>query len=126
MKNILLVAFLSLLSFSCSKDNNDNLAFEFEGKWTLYNVSCSCEFTEDTDFSTHKITFDEAAVTIENSEAAAYLSNEEGDYTVEENVITFASGKQYTFVVKLDRLFLTYGDDAGVADDEITLEYIRG
>ena len=125
MKHIFLIGFLTLLSFSCSNDYNDKLAFDLEGKWTLYNVSCTCAFGDSSDFSTHKITFNSEELQVENSGEFQYFENAAGAYSIAENVLTLANGSQYTFEVKLDRLVLVY-ESAAIADDEITLEYRRG
>ncbi len=126
MKKIFLIGCLALLNFSCTNDNDDKLTFDFEGPWTLFNVSCFCDFGGDTDFSTHKITFDAEEVIIENSGQNEFLTNAEGAYTVTDSIITFNNGEQYKIEVKLDRLYLIFEDDPEVADDELTLEYFRG
>lgn len=126
MKRIFLVAFLGLLSFSCSNDYNDKLTFDLEGKWTLYNVSCFCAFGDNPDFSANKITFNTEDLEVENAGEFQFFENAEGDYSVDGNVLTFADGNQYTFEVKLDRLVLVFVDEPGIADDEVTFEFIRG
>jgi len=126
MKKIFLIGCLALLSFSCSNDNDDKLTFDFEGPWTLYNVSCFCDFGQNPDFSTHKITFDAEEVTIVNSGQYEFLTNAEGAYTVVDDILTLINGDQYKIEVKLDRLYLIYVDNPGVADDEVTFEYVRG
>jgi len=126
MKKIVLVVCLALLSFACSNDNDDNLTFDFEGPWTLYNVSCFCDSSDNPDYSTHKIIFEAEELFVENSGQYEYLANAEGAYITTDDLITLSNGEQYRVEVKLDRLYLILVDNSEVADDELTLEYFRG
>ncbi len=122
MKKILLIVCTAIINFSCSNDNDDNLTFDFEGPWTLYNVSCFCEFGENSDFNTHKITFDAEQLFVENSGQHEFLANAEGAYVITDDIITLNNGDQYRIEVRLDQLHLIYIDNP----DEVTLEYFRG
>ena len=126
MKKILTTLVLTLLFVSCSNDNDDNLTTPLEGKWTLTNVSCFCGFGENPDFSGHKLIFKNNDLKIENTGEFKYLTNAAGEYTINGNVITFQDGQQYTYVVKLNILELTFVDNPQIADDEIFMVYKRG
>lgn len=125
MKRIAALLVLLIFIASCTKDNDDVINTELEGKWTLTNVSCFCGFGENPDFSTHKITFEGSNLNVENSGENQFLSNAAGSYTVDGNVITLKSGAQYTYVIKADTLELTFVDNPQIADDEIFLEYLK-
>jgi len=125
MKRITSILVLFIVIASCTKDNDDVINTELEGKWTLTNASCFCYFGENPDFSTHKITFEGSTLNVENDGDIQFLVNAAGSYTVQGNVITFESGRQYTYVVKGDILELTFVDDPELADDEISLEYLK-
>jgi len=123
MKRIAAILCLFIVIASCSKDNDDVINTELEGKWTLTNVSCFCYFGENPNFSTHKITFEGSNLNVENSGENQFLTNVAGSYTVEGNTITLKSGAQYTYVIKNDILSLTFVDNPQIADDEIFLQY---
>lgn len=125
MKKLTLILVLAILMTSCTKDNDDVLNTELEGKWILTNVSCFCGFGDNPDFSGHKITFKSGSVNVENSGEFQFLTNATGIYTVNGNVITLKNGQQYNYVVKSDALELTFVDEPGIADDELFLEYRR-
>lgn len=126
MKKLFGVFFLTILFVSCSNDNDDDLNTPLEGKWTLINVSCFCAFGNNPDFSGHKLTFKKNNLSVENTGEFKYFTNAVGEFTINGNVITFQDGQQYTYVVKLNVLELTYVDEPGIADDELFLEYKRG
>ena len=125
MKRVVVIALLCLVCASCTKDNDDVINTELQGKWTLTNVSCFCGFAENPDFSGHKITFEGSSLDVENEGEFQFLTDAEGSYTVDGNVITLKNGRQYTYVVKGDTLELTFVDEPNIADDELFLEYER-
>ncbi len=125
MKRILVLVVLTAFLSSCSNDNDDGISTEFEGKWTLTNVSCFCGFGNNPDFSGHKITFVGNNLEVENTGEFKFLSDADGAYTVQGNLITFQNDRQYTYVVKTDELELTFVDNPQIADDEIFLAYQR-
>jgi len=110
---------------SCSKDNDDIINTELEGKWILTNASCFCYFDENPDFSTHKVTFSGSNLEVENSGNMQFLTNAAGSYTVNGNVISFMNEQQFTYVLKGDILELTFVDNPNLADDEMFLEYLK-
>lgn len=110
---------------SCTKDNDDIVNTELEGKWVLTNASCFCYFGENPDFSTHKITFVGSNLEVENSDVNQFLANAAGSYTVNGNMITLKDGVQYSYVINGDVLELTFVDDPELADDELFLEYLK-
>lgn len=126
MRQVFITLTLIALLTSCSNDNDDNLTTPLEGKWTLTNVSCFCGFGENPDFSGHKLTFKNNDLEVENTGEFEYFTNAAGEYAINGNVITFQDGQQYTYVVKLNVLELTYVDEPGIADDEIFMTYKRG
>lgn len=126
MKRIFLVLFMIVFNSSCTKDNEDDLKSDLDGKWSLTNVSCFCWFGENPDFSGHKIMFDGSILKVENSGELEFLTNAAGAYSLQGNVITLINGQQYTYIVKLDVLELTFVDEPGIADDEVFMEYRRG
>lgn len=117
------ILILSLLFVSCSKDNDDVINVELQGSWTLSDVMCYCAFEPDTDFSTHKITFEKSNLIVSSSENLQFLSS--GSYTVNGNRITLHDGTQYKYVIKGNNLELTFVDEPGIADDELLLVYER-
>ncbi|MGB5555761.1 MAG: hypothetical protein WBM83_13980 [Flavobacteriaceae bacterium] len=123
MKRITTILLLFIFMISCSKDADDVINVELEGKWTLAEVYCYCGFTDNTDFSTNKITFAGSILSVENSGEYQFLSNAAGNYTVDGNLITFKSGQQYSYVVNGTLLELTFVDDPGIADDELLLVF---
>jgi len=123
MRQIAFILGLIVVFASCTKDNDDIINTELEGKWTLTNASCFCYFGENPDFSNHTINFNGSVLNVENSGDVQFLSNESGDYTVDGNVITLKSGRQYTYVIQGDKLELTFVDNPDIADDEMFLEY---
>ncbi len=126
MKKILIIGIVALLNTSCFNDNDDKLTFDFEGTWSLVDVKCFCDFGGVTDFTTHKITFNESDVVIQNLGTPEFLTNLEGEYTLDGNVLTFSNGDQYTYTVRLNRLELVFVDNPQIADDEVTYIYRRG
>lgn len=124
MKKILLL--LTIIMFiSCAKDNDDVIDTELEGKWTLTRVSCFCGFGDNPDFSGHKLTFMGNNLNVENSGEFHFLVSASGTYTVSGNILTLKNGQQYTYVVKLNVLELTFVDNPNIADDELFLVYER-
>lgn len=126
MKRILIVLLMTVMVVACSKDDDDNGNTVLEGTWTLTNVSCYCYFGDDPDFSGNKLIFEGNNLKVENSGEFNFFTNEAGNYTVQGNVITFNNGQQYTYVVKTGTLELTFVDEPGIADDEISLSYKQG
>ena len=126
MKRIFLVLIMIVFITSCTKDNDDDLKSDLDGKWSLTNVSCFCWFEENPDFSGNKIMFDGSILKVENSGELEFLTNAAGAYSLQGNVITLINGQQYTYIVKLDVLKLTFVDEPGIADDEVFMEYRRG
>lgn len=125
MKRIIFLLVIAALMVSCSKDNDDVLNTELDGKWVLFNVSCYCGFGDNPDFSSHKITFNEGNVNVENSGEFQFLIDATGVYTVKGNLITLKNGQKYTYAIKSNTLELTFVDVPGIADDELFLEYSR-
>jgi len=125
MKRITTILLLALFLASCTKDTDDVINVELEGKWVLTDVSCFCGFGEGYDFSGHKITFKASDLSIENSGEYEFLNNASGSYTVDGNLITLNNGKKYTYVIEGTTLKLTYVDDPGIADDEVLMVYVR-
>ena len=117
------ILLFALLFVSCSKDNDDIINVELEGRWTLTNALCFCGFEPNTDFSTHKITFEKSNLTVANSGNLQFLNGASGNYTVDGNLITLKNGNQYKYVVKGNILELTFVDEPGIADDELFLIY---
>ena len=126
MKRISIILLITVILSSCGKDYDDEIKTDLEGKWTLTNVSCFCGFGDNPDFSGHKITFDGRNLKVENLGKFEFLTNAAGAYSVQGNVITLENGQQYTYIVKLDVLELTFVDEPGIADDEVFMEYRRG
>ncbi len=117
------LALVCFVFVSCTKDNDDIINTELEGKWTLTNASCFCGFGDNPDFSGHKITFQGSMLNVENSGEFKFLTDASGEYTVDGNLISLKNGRQYTYVIKEGNLQLTYVDNPQIADDELFLEY---
>lgn len=125
MKNVTIILFLAIIIASCGKDVDDVINVELEGKWVLTNASCYCGFNQNTDFSVHKITFEGSNLTVSNSGEPQFLLNASGSYTVNGNKITLKTSTQYTYVIEGTTLKLTLMDNPDIADDELTLKYVR-
>lgn len=125
MKPITTLLLAALFMVSCSKDNDDVINVELEGQWELSDAICFCFFGENPDFSTHKISFEGSTLAITNSGEYEFLTNAEGSYEVSGNLITLSNGNQYRYSMDGDTLTLTFVDKQEIADDELTLLYIR-
>ena len=125
MKRIATILLMTILLVSCSKDNDDVINVELEGKWVLTDVSCFCAFGENPDFSGHKINFEGSSLGVENTGEFEFLTGASGNYTVEGNLITLKNGAQYTYIIEGTSLRLTYVDNPEIADDEVLMVYIR-
>jgi len=123
MKRIAAILVIIISLTSCTKDNDDVINTELEGKWVLANASCFCYFGDNPDFSGHKITFEGSALKVENSGENQFLTNATGAYTVDGNIITLNDGSHYTYVIDDGKLQLTFVDNPEIADDELFLEY---
>lgn len=108
---------------ACSKDQDDTINVELEGKWILTNALCYCGFDSSTDFSVHKIAFEKSNLLVTNSGSLKFLMNASGTYTVSGNLITLHNGSQYKYVLKGNNLELTFVDQPNIADDELFLVY---
>jgi hypothetical protein len=126
MNRITTIFLAVLFLVSCTKDNDDVVHVELEGKWTLTSASCFCAFDPNTDFSANKITFKGSTLVVNNAEDLAFLgSSGNYTYTVEGNLISLPNGRQFRYVIKGSTLTLTFVDNPGVADDELSLSYLR-
>ncbi len=125
MKKIILITCV-LGMLSCS--NNDDVVIDPRGDtWVLNNVVCFCLFGDNFDFSTHTIQFnrDNGTVIIENEGNTAFIAPA-GTYPYKVNgeIITIED-RQYRYEEDGDSLVLTFVDEPGIADDEITYYYSR-
>ncbi|MEO9893374.1 hypothetical protein [Aurantibacter sp.] len=123
MKKFAVILVFILALFSCTKENVGVINTELEGKWILTNAACYCNFDENVDFGTHQITFLGSRLDVENSAETKFLTNADGEYSVEGNIIVFDSGAQFSYVVNNDKLELTAADNPQIADDELVLSY---
>lgn len=119
------ILLFALLFASCSKDNDDIINVELEGKWELVDVLCYCGFGENPDFSGHKITFEGSSLAVENTGEFKFLNDAAGKYTVNGNLITMKNGDQYTYIIEGITLKLTFVYNPEMFDDEVLLIYIR-
>ena len=110
---------------SCSHDRVDGFDTALEGKWVLSDVYCFCFFGENTDFSGHTITFRKNVIEVENTGEFEFLTNASGSFTIEGNQITLINSAQYTYDIEGSSLRLTFVDDPGIADDEVSMVYVR-
>ncbi|MGB5370087.1 MAG: hypothetical protein WBN18_06620, partial [Flavobacteriaceae bacterium] len=116
----------ALFLVSCTKDTDDVVHVELEGKWTLTSASCFCAFDPNTDFSANKITFKGSTLVVNNTEYLTFLgSSGNYTYTVEGNLIGLPNGRQFRYSIKGSTLTLTFVDNPEVADDELSLSYLR-
>lgn len=126
MNRITTIFLAALFLVSCTKDTDDVVHVDLEGKWTLTSASCFCAFDPNTDFSANKITFKGSTLVINNAEDMAFLGNSGNyTYTVEGNLISLPNGRQYRYSIKGSTLTLTFVDNPDVADDELSLSYLR-
>jgi hypothetical protein len=129
MKKLVALLFLTLIVVSCSNDTNDDsdaTPTPLEGKWILTNVSCFCSFGENPDFSGHKLTFEGNNLKVENTGEFEFLTDAEGIFSLQGDLITFKNGIQYTYVLKTGVMAISFVDNPQIADDEILLTYKRG
>ncbi len=125
MKRITTLLLTVLFIVSCSKDNDDVINVELEGQWELSDALCFCFFGDDPDFSTHKISFEGSTLVVTNSGEFEFLNTAEGAYQVSGNLITLSNDSQYRYTMDGNVLTLTFVDKLEIADDELTLLYIR-
>ncbi len=123
MNRITTILLVSLLLVSCSKDNDDIINVELEGKWILTDAACFCGFEPNSDFGDHQITFYGSILTVMNAGQTQFLVGDSGSYVVNGNQIILQNGARFTYVVKNDILELTFIDDPNIADDELFLVY---
>ncbi|QCX01354.1 hypothetical protein FGM00_15010 [Aggregatimonas sangjinii] len=128
MRKITTILLLAILAVSCSADNPEEgvVNVDLEGNWVLENVSCFCFFEPDTDFSTHRISFEGSKLTVSSTDDNFFLM-EDGkyNYTVAGNLITFPDGVQYRYQVDNQQLQLNFVDNPELADDEVTFTYYK-
>ena len=127
MKNVGFLFALLFVFNSCSSDDDYVVAAALNGTWVLNRASCFCFFGDNFDFTGHKLTFDssEQRVIVENMDDTWFIA-ESGAYTFGNNggVINI-NGKSYAYEVRGNSLELTFVDNPGIADDEITLFYTK-
>jgi hypothetical protein len=101
---------------------------ELQGKWELQSASCFCFFSEDFDFGAHKLEFNANGeqVVVENS-GDTFFVTDAGTYpiVVNNDRITIKNSLEYTFKIKSDTLILNFVDNPQIADDEISLTYLK-
>ncbi|NNE75726.1 MAG: hypothetical protein HKN31_01490 [Pricia sp.] len=66
----------------------------------MTNVTCFCGFGENPDFSGHKLTFTDNSLTIKNSGELKFLTNGEGVYATNGNVLPLTNAQQYQYEIK--------------------------
>ena len=124
-KIILAVCLLGIIG--CNSDDNGIPIDPTGEKWILDNVACFCFFGDDFDFSTHTLQFnvDNQTVIIENEGNTAFLAPAGTyPYTVDGSIITIED-VQYLYEEDGKSLVLTYVDEPGIADDEVSYSYTR-
>ena len=126
MKRLAPLILTTVLLISCSNDRDDSFDTALEGTWVLTDVYCFCFFGENPDFSGHSITFTANDLEVENAGEFEFLTNVSGNFTLEGNRITLINSAQYTYEIEGTLLRLTFVDDPGIADDEVTMVYVRG
>ena len=117
-----------MFAVSCSTDSPEEgvVNVDLEGEWILELVSCFCFFETDTDFSTHRISFEGSSLVVANEGDNNFFSeNGVYNYSVEGNLITLTDGPQYRYQVDNQQLQLSFVDDPLLADDEITFSYYK-
>lgn len=128
-KHLLILLFWPFIN-SCDKieDPIPPSNTELDGKWELQTAACFCFFEDGFDFSAHKLDFNssEKIVAIENSSETFFVSTT-GNYnfTIEKDTISIDSKLQYTYKILDDKLTLIFVDIPKIADDEVTLEYLK-
>lgn len=128
MRKITTILLLAILAVSCSADNPEEgvVNVDLEGNWVLENVSCFCFFEPDTDFSTHRISFEGSKLTVTSTDDNFFLmENGKYNYTVAGNLITFPDGAQYRYQIDNQQLQLNFVDDPELADDEVAFTYYK-
>lgn len=132
MRNFAICSLVLILFISCEKLEEVNpltpTSSELQGKWELQSASCFCFFPEDFDFGAHKLEFNAIAneVIIENSDDTLFVTGA-GTYSivVESELITINDSIAYTFQIQENMLILTFVDNPDLADDEISLTYLK-
>lgn len=130
MKKILLLSFLIGL-ISCSDNTNEVVVdTSLDGEWILTEVICFCAFTDNVDFSTHKLVFDTATgkVVVSNNPERPFFQDA-GTYNfsnIQDKVLQIiGTDESYIYDIDGDNLSLTYVDNPMIADDEVTYKYIK-
>tara|TARA_R110002167_G_scaffold134051_15_gene319425 strand:- start:762 stop:1142 length:381 start_codon:yes stop_codon:yes gene_type:complete len=126
MNRITTILLAVLFLVSCSKDYDDVINVDLEGKWTLTEAYCYCAFNDTTDFSVHKIIFEGSTLMVKNSGDPKFLNDASGSYQVDGNLISLPNGSKFRYAINGDVLTLIFVDNPNIADDELTLAYRRG
>lgn len=132
MRNFAICLFVLTIFLSCEKleevSSIPPSTSELQGKWELQSASCFCFFPDDFDFGAHNLTFSTTAneVIIENSDDTFFVTGA-GTYPVviENNRITIKDSIAYTYRIAGDTLTTNFVDNPQIADDEISLTYLK-
>ena len=126
MKTSVLILFLSLTLFSCSKDDDNEK--QLSGSYFLVNVECFCGFDPDINFNDFKLNFVKGKnqLILDNPTEDYFYIADSGTYTYSINgdVITVNS-MSFNYKIEGDSLILTFVDEPQIADDELVLTYKR-
>ncbi len=116
---------------SCEKSEEVNQppsTSEIRGKWELQSASCFCFFSDDFDFGAHKLEFNTTVneVIVENSDDTFFITGS-GTYpfVVENDGIIIKGRIEYTYRIEGSILTLIFVDNPQIADDEISLTYLK-
>lgn len=131
MNNLITYLLLFTMLVSCEKleeVTQPASTSELQGKWELQSASCFCFFPDDFDFGAHKLEFNTTAneVIIENSDDTFFITGS-GTYpiVVINDGITIKGSIEYTYRIADGMLTLTFIDNPQIADDEISLTYLK-
>lgn len=131
MRNFTICLLVLAVFSSCEKLEEVNKPpsnSELQGKWELQSASCFCFFPDDFDFGAHKLIFNATAneVIVENSDDTFFVTAA-GTYpiVVTNDGITINGIIEYTYRIENMILTLTFRDNPEIADDEISLSYLK-
>ena len=132
MKNILLLfCFSFFLYTSCSSDDEarsfqDNA---LNGRWYLENELCFCGFPKDPKFYENELHFNTAKqeVNVKKGSVTGFIDSGTYSYEIQSNTTLTINSTEYSYEInEAGKLVLFFNPSPNIADDQVTLIYVRG
>lgn len=129
MRKLTLFILISVFLNGCSGESEVNLISpDLNGEWILREAVCFCFFPEGFNFGAHRLNINAETnrVVVENDPDAIFIKTP-GEYslTAEGTILTIDGDEQFSYRITEDGLELRSIDNPDLADDELTLIYVR-